>query len=202
MQINIKYFQNANYKDIFEKMVSFTATRTIDTPDEIWAVEHPAVFTQGKHGKPEHLLNPNNIPVVQTDRGGQITYHGPGQAIIYFMLDIKRQKLGAKKLVETIEQACANTLKTHYSIDTHLIDGAHGIYVNNKKIASLGLRIKQGRTYHGIAINTDMDLTPFNYINPCGYSGLEMCQVSDFDKSVNVESLQQQYIKEFESLLK
>jgi lipoyl(octanoyl) transferase len=201
MKIKINKLGIVNYSHVFNDMVSFTSERNSETIDEVWSVEHYDVFTQGKHGRAEHIIDTHNIPVVQTDRGGQVTYHGPGQAIIYFLLDIKRVKLGAKILVETIEQACANTLKKYYNINTHTIDGAHGIYVDNKKIASLGLRIKQGKTYHGIAINTIMDLKPFSYINPCGYSGLEMCQISDFDKNVTVEKVQEEYISEFIRLI-
>ncbi|MEY8702280.1 lipoyl(octanoyl) transferase LipB [Francisella philomiragia] len=189
------------YSDVFKQMADFTIERDNTTKDEIWLVEHPSVFTQGKHGKPEHILNPHKIPIVETDRGGQVTYHGPGQAVIYFMLDIKRNKLGAKKLVDIVEQACTNVLQKHYNLNSHTIENAHGIYINNKKIASLGLRIKQGKSYHGIAINTKMDLTPFSYINPCGYTNLEMCQLSDFFDKVDVKTLQNQYIDEFIELI-
>ena len=188
------------YSRVFEDMLEFTSTRTPETKDEIWSVEHPAVFTQGRHGKPEHILNSHNIPIIVTDRGGQVTYHGPGQAVIYFLLDIKKNKLGAKKLVTSVEQACINMLDKYYNLKAHIIDGAYGIYINNQKIASLGLRIKQGKTYHGIAINTNMDLTPFNYINPCGYSGLKMCQIADFCQEVDVKKVQQQYTAEFVKL--
>lgn len=200
MQIKQKDLGLQEYSKVFTSMISFTAKRTSDTVDEIWSVEHPAVFTQGKHGKPEHILNLHDIPIVETDRGGQVTYHGPGQAIIYFLIDVKRNKLGAKKLVTLVEQACINILDKYYNLKAHTIENAHGIYINNKKIASLGLRIKQGKTYHGIAINTNMDLTPFSYINPCGYSGLEMCQISDFENT-DVKKVQQQYIDEFILLL-
>jgi lipoyl(octanoyl) transferase len=201
MQIKQKYLSLQNYSDIYQDMIEFTTKRTDSTSDEIWLVEHPPVFTQGKHGKDEHILNLHDIPIVETDRGGQVTYHGPGQAIIYFLLDIKRNKIGAKKLVNNIEQACINMLKKHFNIIAHTIENAHGIYVNNKKIASLGLRIKQGRSYHGIAINTNMDLTPFSYINPCGYSNLQMCQIVDFCPNVKVEQVQEYFTQEFLSLL-
>ncbi|QIW10256.1 lipoyl(octanoyl) transferase LipB [Francisella sp. LA112445] len=200
MQIQQKDIGLQEYSKVFKDMIEFTANRTENTCDEIWLVEHPPVFTQGKHGKPEHILNPHNIPIVETDRGGQVTYHGPGQAIVYFLLDVKRNKLGAKKLVSTIEQACLGMLKKHYDLDAHTIENAHGIYIDNKKIASLGLRVKQGKTYHGIAINTDMNLTPFSYINPCGYSGLEMCQISDF-RNTDVVKVHKQYIEEFLKLI-
>ena len=200
MNIKIKKLGLQDYSCVYDQMVNFTANRTEETLDEIWCVEHPAVFTQGKHGKPEHILNLHDIPIVETDRGGQVTYHGPGQAVIYFLLDVKRSKLGAKKLVSNVEKACLNIFNKHYNLKAHTIDGAHGIYIDNKKIASLGLRIKQGKSYHGVAINVDMDLRPFNYINPCGYSGLEMCQIADFKKS-SVDIIQDQYIKEFIALL-
>ncbi|MGQ4001929.1 lipoyl(octanoyl) transferase LipB [Francisellaceae bacterium CB299] len=201
MKIQIKNLGLQDYTSIFNNMIAFTANRTDETFDEIWFVEHPAVFTQGKHGKPEHIINLHNIPIVDTDRGGQVTFHGQGQAIIYFLLDVKRNKLGAKRLVDAIEQACINMLNKYYNLKAHTIKNAHGIYVDNKKIASLGLRIKQGKTYHGIAINANMDLTPFSYINPCGYSGLEMCQIADFDTSVSTQAVQEQYHIEFSKLL-
>ena len=201
MKIQIKNLGLQDYTSIFNNMIAFTANRTDETFDEIWFVEHPAVFTQGKHGKPENIINLHNIPIVDTDRGGQVTFHGQGQAIIYFLLDVKRNKLGAKRLVDAIEQACINMLNKYYNLKAHTIKNAHGIYVDNKKIASLGLRIKQGKTYHGIAINANMDLTPFSYINPCGYSGLEMCQIADFDTSVSTQAVQEQYHIEFSKLL-
>ena len=202
MSITIKNLGLQEYSKIFQQMVNFTINADDNTTDEIWFVEHPAVFTQGKHGKDEHILNLHNIPIVNTDRGGQITYHAPGQTIIYFLLNIKRRKIGAKNLVCMIEKACINMLAKNYNIKAHTVENAHGIYVNNKKIASLGLRIKQGKSYHGIAINTNMDLTPFSYINPCGYSGLEMCQISDFDKSVSTEKIFKRYTQEFLALYK
>ncbi|BCD90418.1 octanoyltransferase [Francisella halioticida] len=200
MQVQQKNLGLQEYSKVFKDMIEFTANRTENVNDEIWLVEHPAVFTQGKHGKSEHIINSHNIPIVETDRGGQVTYHGPGQAVIYFLLDVKRNKLGAKKLISIIEQSCLNMLKNHYNINAYTIENAHGIYIDNKKIASLGLRIKQGKTYHGIAINTDMDLTPFSYINPCGYSGLKMCQISNF-KDTNVTKVQKQYVEEFIKLV-
>ncbi|QIV94609.1 lipoyl(octanoyl) transferase LipB [Allofrancisella frigidaquae] len=197
MKITKKNLQLQEYSKVFKDMITFTENRTNETTDEIWLVEHPAIFTQGKHGKPEHILNLHNIPIFNTDRGGQVTYHGPGQAVIYFLLDIKKNKFGAKKLVSIIEEACINMLAKHYNLQAHTVENAHGIYINNKKIASLGLRIKQGKTYHGIAINTNMDLTPFSYINPCGYSGLKMCQIADFDNTTSVEKVHNQYYQEF-----
>ncbi len=202
MQIQTKNLGLQDYTSVFNEMTNFTLNRTNETTDEVWLVEHHAVFTQGKHGNPEHIINLHNIPIVNTDRGGQVTYHGEGQAIIYFLIDVKLNKVGAKKFVDIIEQACILMLEKFYHLKAHTIENAHGIYVENKKIASLGLRIKQGKTYHGIAINTNMDLTPFSYINPCGYSGLEMCQIADFEASVSVQKVQDQYYDEFYKLLK
>lgn len=201
MDIKLKNLGLQDYSTVFEQMIDFTAKRDNKTIDEVWFVEHPAVFTQGKHGNPGHILDLHGIPIVATDRGGQVTYHGPGQAIIYFLLDVKRNKLGAKNLVSTIEQACINMLGNIYSLKAHTIDNAHGIYIDNAKIASLGLRIKQGKTYHGIAINTNMDLKPFGYINPCGYSGLQMCQISDFNHSVQLKDVQKHFFNEFQKLI-
>jgi lipoyl(octanoyl) transferase len=129
----------------------------------------------------KHILNANNIPVVQSDRGGEVTYHGPGQLVIYFMIDVKRSKLGPKTLVKSLQEFTKSLLK-EYSIDSKFIEGAPGVYVSEKKIASIGLRISKGKTYHGISINVDMDLTPFGYINPCGYQGLEVTQIKEFKK--------------------
>lgn len=166
-------------------MQKFTGNRTSETLDEIWLCEHPPVFTQGRHGKSEHILNPHAIPVIQTDRGGQVTYHGPGQLMVYLLLDIKRRKLGIKKLVEMIEYCVQKTI-AGLGIESHLVCNAPGIYVKSCKICSIGLRVKQGRTYHGLSLNLDMDLKPFSYINPCGYQNLQMTQVKDlaptFDK--------------------
>ncbi|AJC49008.1 lipoyl(octanoyl) transferase LipB [Allofrancisella guangzhouensis] len=201
MKITKKNLGLQEYQKIFEDMINFTVNSTNQTADEIWLVEHHAIFTQGKHGKSEHILNLHNIPIVNTDRGGQVTYHGPGQAVIYFLLDVKRNKIRAKKLISIVEKACLNMLTRYYNLHAHTIENAHGIYIDNKKIASLGLRIKQGKTYHGIAINTNMDLTPFSYINPCGYSNLQMCQIADFNNSASVEKVHEQYYQEFIKLL-
>ncbi|MBK2123665.1 lipoyl(octanoyl) transferase LipB [Fangia hongkongensis] len=198
--MRVRHFPLTDYQSIFDKMLSHTEETTQSSENEIWCVEHPPVFTQGRHGKKEHLLNAKDIPVVQSDRGGQITYHGPGQAVIYFMFDLKSLNLGIKDLVCLIEKSTL-ALLNHYQIDSHLIDGAPGIYVQNKKIASLGLRVKKFKTYHGLAINTNMDLTPFSYINPCGYKDMEMTQICDFNPNISLQQVFQDYINIFKSQL-
>lgn len=165
------------YETTFEAMKAFTLSRTAETPNEIWFVEHDPVFTQGQAGKAEHLLlNPMHIPVVQSDRGGQITYHGPGQIVCYLLLNLKDYGIGIRTLVRKIELAIIDVLK-QFDIDAHGRDDAPGVYVGNDKICSIGLRVKKQYTYHGLALNVDMDLTPFDFINPCGYSGLKLTQI-------------------------
>ena len=159
-------------------MKDFTESRIAGTQDEIWLLQHPPVFTQGIAGKPEHLLHNGGIDVIQTDRGGQITYHGPGQLVAYLLLDIRRLKLGVRELVKSMENAVIDLLH-EYRIDATNRIEAPGVYVGDAKIASLGLKIKKNYCYHGIALNVDMDLTPFSYINPCGYQGLRVTQVRD-----------------------
>ena len=159
-------------------MTDFTNQRTPETPDQLWLVEHPPVFTQGQAGKAEHLLFPGEIPVVQTDRGGQVTYHGPGQLIAYVLLDIKRRKLGVRELVTLIEQVIIQALAP-YGIAAYAKADAPGVYVQEQKVASLGLRVRKGCTFHGLALNVNMDLSPFSRINPCGYAGMQMIQTKD-----------------------
>lgn len=158
-------------------MREYTLARDAASDDEIWFVEHPPVFTQGQAGKAEHLLMPGDIPVVQSDRGGQVTYHGPGQLVVYFMLDLQRLGYGIRSLVTRLETAIVETL-AGYAISAYPRRDAPGVYVDGKKIASLGLRVRNGCCYHGIAINVNMDLSPFARINPCGYAGLEMTQLA------------------------
>jgi lipoyl(octanoyl) transferase len=170
-----------DYHQTHEKMLNFTQNRGEDTPDEIWLLQHHRVFTQGQAGKPEHVLFAGDIPVVQSDRGGQVTYHGPGQLVVYLMIDIKRKNWGPRQLVSAIEDAIVATLKD-FEIDSAPKKDAPGVYVQqaigDAKIASLGLRIKQGRSFHGLAINIDMDMEPFQRINPCGYAGMAMTQMA------------------------
>lgn len=175
-----------DYHQTHQRMLEFTQSRNEETPDEIWLLEHDRVFTQGQAGKAEHILFPGDIPVVQSDRGGQVTYHGPGQLVVYIMLDIKRKNWGPRQLVTAIEDAIVLTLKD-FQINSAPKKDAPGVYVEHtataggmtkdSKIASLGLRIKQGRSFHGLALNIDMDMEPFSRINPCGYKGMEMTQV-------------------------
>ena len=169
----------ADYVPTFEAMKRFNDQRTADTEDELWVVEHPPVFTQGLAGKPEHLLMPSHILVVQIDRGGQITYHGLGQLVVYTLIDFKRRKSSVRNIVSALENSIIATL-AEYDIAAYADPKRPGVYVDNKKIASLGLRIKNGSVYHGLALNVDMDLSPFQLINPCGYAGLEMTQIADF----------------------
>lgn len=164
------------YSSVWEKMQALTAGRDASTPDEIWLLQHEPVFTQGQAGKAEHLLSTGDIPVVQVDRGGQVTYHGPGQLIAYLMLDLRRRKLGVRDLVDIIEQSIV-ALLADLGVEAYPKPDAPGVYVNEQKICSLGLRIRRGCSFHGLALNLDMDLEPFLRINPCGYAGLQMTQV-------------------------
>ena len=171
-------------------MKSFTENRDSDTLDELWTLEHNSVFTQGLSGKAEHLLKATKIPIIQSDRGGQITYHAPGQLIIYCLIDIKRLSIGIKKMVSIIEQSLIEFLST-YGITGHTLKGAPGVYVNDSKIAALGLKVKHGRTYHGLSLNIDMDLSPYNLINPCGYKGLKVTQMRNLTNNIlNISDIQ------------
>jgi lipoyl(octanoyl) transferase len=184
--IIIKKIKEKSYQDIFNKMISFTKSRTSDFADEIWFVEHDSVFTQGMAGKKEHLINPGAIPVIQTDRGGQVTYHGPGQLVAYFLIDLRRRKLSVRSFVSLLENSIINLLKI-YDIESYSNPYAPGVYVNDSKIASIGLKVKKGYTYHGIALNIDMDLEPFSRINPCGYKGLKVIDMASIlNKNVNI----------------
>lgn len=176
--ITVKNMGITDYLIAWQAMKNFTAQRTRETPDEIWLLEHPSVYTQGIAGKPEHLLFPNQIPVIKTDRGGQITYHGPGQIIIYLLLDLHRWRLSIRQLVRKMEGAVIDLLN-EYNVAAQGNENAPGVYVGGAKIASLGLKIRHGVCYHGIAFNANMDLTPFNAINPCGYRGLRVTQAKD-----------------------
>jgi len=167
-----------DYEPAWQAMQRFTDVRDRQTPDEIWLVQHPPVFTQGQSGKPEHLLLPGDIPVVQVDRGGQVTYHGPGQLVVYLLLDVRRLGFGVRELVTRIENSLIDLLAS-YGVTAAARPEAPGVYVDGAKIASLGLRIRNGCSFHGLALNVDMDLEPFQRINPCGYAGLAMTQLRD-----------------------
>ncbi|MCP8899398.1 lipoyl(octanoyl) transferase LipB [Gilvimarinus xylanilyticus] len=166
-----------DYQSVWRAMSDFTDHRDTDTPDELWLVEHPPVFTQGQAGKPEHLLAVEGIPLVQTDRGGQVTYHGPGQLVAYPLLNLRRYKLGVRDLVTLLESTLV-TLLADYGIDAYAKPDAPGVYIDGAKIASLGLRVRRGCSFHGLALNVNMDLTPFAQINPCGYAGLAMVDMA------------------------
>ena len=188
---------NQVYLDTYEQMRSLVQGESFN--DQIWLLEHPPVYTLGTAADPSHVLNPGDIPVIQTDRGGEVTFHGPGQLVIYFLLDIKQKKIGPKTLVANLQNLIQKILQ-HYSIESSFVEGAPGVYVGEKKIASIGLRISKGRTYHGISLNVDMDLTPFSLINPCGYEGLEVTQISHFDSNVTLEDVESVAIKEMQLL--
>ena len=171
-----------NYHETLELMKSHINKE--DFNNEIWLLEHPPIYTLGTAADKNHVLNAKDIPVVQSDRGGEVTYHGPGQLVIYFLLDIKKLNFGPKKLVSTIQEFVKDLL-AGLSIDCNFVEGAPGVYVDKKKIASIGLRISKGKSYHGISINFDMDLSPFTQINPCGYEGLEVTQIKDLNKDIS-----------------
>ena len=180
-----------NYHETLELMKSHIKEK--DFSNEIWLLEHPSIFTLGTAADKNHILDSKDIPVVQSDRGGEVTYHGPGQLIIYFLLDIKKLDCGPNKLVLTIQDFIKELLLT-LSIDSNYIEGAPGVYVDKKKIASIGLRISKGKSYHGISLNFDMDLSPFKQINPCGYEGLEVTQIKDLNKNVSKLQLEKMVI--------
>lgn len=167
----VRRFGRRDYEPVWRAMQSFTERRDDGTPDEAWLVEHPPVYTQGMNGRPEHLLHPGEIPVVQVDRGGQVTYHGPGQAILYLLIDLRRRGIGVRHLVSTMEQSVIALLAGH-GLAAEARREAPGVYVGEAKVASLGLRVRRGCSYHGLALNVDMDLAPFGRINPCGYAGM------------------------------
>lgn len=177
-----------DYEPTFRAMQDFTAQRSAATPDEIWLCEHPPVFTLGLAGKPEHLLRDIGIPVVRIDRGGQITYHGPGQIVAYLLLDLKRRKLMVRELVHRMEQAIIDLL-ADYGIAAARLAGAPGVYVGGAKIGALGLRVKSGYCYHGLALNVDMDLAPYAAINPCGYEGMPVTQMKELCAGVDGPSV-------------
>ena len=177
-----------DYETIWQDMQRFTEERNADTVDELWIVEHFAVYTLGLSGKREHVLDTGKIPVINSDRGGQVTYHGPGQLVIYTLLDIKRQNLGVRQLVTILEQAMISTLAGLGVMGVSRPD-APGVYVNDKKIGSIGLRIKKNCSYHGLSLNNDMDLRPFDNINTCGYADLKVTQLSDLGITVSTNQL-------------
>lgn len=199
-KILVRHLGLQPYEPVSQAMHDFTDSRDDTTPDEIWLVEHLPVFTQGQAGKAEHLLMTGDISVIQSDRGGQVTYHGPGQQVMYVLLNLKRRKLGVRELVTLLEQTVVNTL-AEYGIEAHPRADAPGVYVGESKICSLGLRIRKGCSFHGLALNINMDLTPFQRINPCGYAGMEMTQMRQWVESATPENIRPVLLKNVLALL-
>lgn len=191
--INIKWLGRKDYASCWLAMKEFTDNRQADTLDEIWFLEHDPVFTQGQNGKPEHILNPGDIPIVQTDRGGQVTYHGPGQLMVYTLIDLRRKKFNVRELVSALEQGVINML-AHYNIVALARTDAPGVYVNGDKICSIGLRIRRGCSYHGIAFNISLDTEPFTRINPCGFANLRMTHCAELGGPSKVQEAAEKLI--------
>ncbi|CAM4310611.1 lipoyl(octanoyl) transferase LipB [Vibrio agarivorans] len=196
----VRHLGRQDYQPVWQAMHDFTDTRDENTVDEVWLVEHNPVFTQGQAGKQEHLLNTGDIPVVQSDRGGQVTYHGPGQLVAYVLINLRRKNIGVRDLVTHIENTVINTLK-RFDVESAARPDAPGVYVDNRKICSLGLRIRRGCSFHGLALNINMDLTPFLRINPCGYAGMEMVQLNDLTSTTQLKQVQSPLIEELVALL-
>lgn len=198
--IYVRDLGTQDYLPIWQRMQDFTDTRDTNTPDEIWLLEHTPVFTQGQAGKQEHILAPGDIPVVPVDRGGQVTYHGPGQLMMYILLDIRRRKLGVRHLVTALEECIVLTLRDK-EVNAYAKKDAPGVYVNEQKVCSVGLRIRKGCSFHGLAFNVDMDLRPFLRINPCGYAGLEMTDSKRLNGPSSITEAKIEVVKHFCRLL-
>ncbi|EIC28604.1 MULTISPECIES: lipoyl(octanoyl) transferase LipB [Methylomicrobium] len=194
MAITIRQLGLQDYETVWQAMQCFTLDRTPETGDQIWIVEHQPVYTLGLNGKREHLLNTGPIPVVQSDRGGQVTYHGPGQLVVYPLLNLKRRELGVRPLVTLLEQTMIAVL-AHYGIHALARPEAPGVYVEGKKIGSIGIRIRNNCCYHGLSLNNAMDLAPFKFINPCGYAGLEVTQLADLGVAVDLDELAERLLQ-------
>lgn len=194
--LHVRYLGKQDYKSVWHAMQDYTDNRDASSPDQLWLVEHPPVFTQGQAGKSEHILNPGDIPVIQVDRGGQVTYHGPGQLVAYPLINIKRLKIGVRQLVTDIENSIVQMLEG-YQVKAYAKADAPGVYVDERKVASLGLRIRKGCSFHGLALNVDMDMSPFHRINPCGYAGLEMVQCKQLGGPQTVEEAGERLVKTF-----
>jgi lipoyl(octanoyl) transferase len=198
--IAIRHLGLQDYEATWQDMQRYTQERNEYTPDELWIVEHNPIYTLGVNGKREHLLNTGNIPVINTDRGGQVTYHGPGQLVIYTLLDIKRLQINSRELVTLLERAMIGTLAEHGITAVARAD-APGVYVQGKKIGSIGLRIKKNGSYHGLSLNNDMDIRPFDHINTCGYSDLKVTQLSDLGVTVSTNQLASSVIRAITTML-
>jgi lipoyl(octanoyl) transferase len=196
----VRHLGRVDYETAWHNMQRFTNSRGLNTPDELWFLEHPPVFTLGRNGKQEHLHNTGEIAVINTDRGGQVTYHGPGQLLVYPLLNINRRQLGVQSLVRILEQAVID-LCTDYRIEAHRREKAPGVYVDDHKLAALGLRIRKGCSFHGLSLNIDMDLTPFSMIDPCGYAGMEVTQLRDLGVKESMKTLTNQFQNHLEHLL-
>ena len=188
-EIEVRYLGLQKYASVWERMCNFTAGRNSDTNDEIWLVQHPSVFTLGTNGKKRHLLNPGSIPVIRTDRGGQVTYHAPGQLIVYLLIDLNRRGWGVRDLVNLMEQSIINLL-SEFCIKGEICQDAPGVYVAGAKIAALGLRVRRGCSYHGFSLNVNIDLTPFQYINPCGYEKMQVTSLSETGVNIEIKDLE------------
>ena len=199
-QLIVRSLGEQPYLETWHAMQAFTASRDKNSADELWCLQHPPVYTQGQAGKAEHILAPGDIPVVQVDRGGQVTYHGPGQLVIYLLIDLNRSALGIRALVSHIEQSIVHTLAP-LGISAAPRADAPGVYVDGAKIASLGLRVRRGCSFHGLALNVAMDMEPFARINPCGYAGMVMCQVQDFAQHATVAQIEQQLAEQLVAAL-
>jgi lipoyl(octanoyl) transferase len=198
--IAIRRLGRVDYEPTWRAMQHFTAQRTVDTPDEIWLLEHDPVFTLGLAGKPEHLLRDIGVPLVKIDRGGQITYHGPGQLIAYLLLDLRRRPYKVRELVTRMEQTIIDLLADS-GVSAVRRRGAPGVYVADAKIAALGLRVKNSCSYHGLSLNIDMDLSPYQAINPCGYEGMTVCQLCDFVVDCNMEAVTKDFVNHLQKNL-
>ena len=188
------------YEPTWQAMQAFTATRDAATPDQVWLLQHPPVFTQGQSGKAEHVLRDIGIPVVQIDRGGQVTYHGPGQLVAYLLIDLVRRGLKVREMVHLMEQSLIDCLAS-YGVQAERKEGAPGVYVGGNKIAALGLRVRHGCSYHGLALNVDVDLAPYEAINPCGYAGLRTVRMADYGVTDDVETVASRWLPYFLDVL-
>lgn len=192
-QLRVRYLGLKDYVEVWHEMQRFTDARDESTEDELWFVQHPAVYTLGKNARSEHLIDPRDIPVIDVDRGGQVTYHAPGQLIVYVLLDLQRRKIGVRTLVSVLERSVIELLAM-YGVQSVARKDAPGVYVEQAKIAALGLRVRRGRSFHGLALNVDMDLEPYDRINPCGYEGLEVTQLSNLVESTDMNLLTEQLL--------